>query len=56
VKKHVLVIHFGDGVWGRILKLAKMDFFSAGDDRALVGWQNKILLMNLSLQQHDNLN
>jgi hypothetical protein len=33
----VLIIHFGDGVWGRILKLATTDFFSAGDDRALVG-------------------
>jgi hypothetical protein len=27
----VLIIHFGDGVW------ATTDFFSAGDDRALVG-------------------
>jgi hypothetical protein len=37
----VLIIHYGDGVWGRILKfliLATTDFFfSAGDDLVLVG-------------------
>jgi hypothetical protein len=42
----VLIIHFEDGVCGRILKfsiLATTDFFSAGDD-LLEGQQKRLII------------
>jgi hypothetical protein len=52
----VLIIHFGDGVWGRIFKfsiLATTDFFfSAGDDLVLVGFHDFLALAKSSVLKY----